>query len=361
MASDSKTDSLIAETRERLDAMPGWISQQTQSSTYPRAFLAAAEARGADRAQMLADAGLDAQRVEDPEGRLSLREVWMLAAVTRVRSGDPTLGFACGDSMPLTAHGNLGYALLCAGTPREAVGLLQRFWHLRGRGVQLLVNESDNDMFMELVPECALPPRLVDLMFSSIATSMFRGMEFLIRDLPGTAEIWLQGPAPDGVETWQARLPTLRFSMPRAGIHLVGDLSVMDQPLATANPEGLRAAVAQCERESALSDPGGDVLRRVRAMLLAGPDGYPSPVMLAERLHMTPRTFRRRLQEQGFSYQQLLEEARRRDSCQLLRDPEREIRRISDQLGYLNPANFTRAFKSWTGMTPREWRQQSSH
>ena len=112
MASDSKTDSLIAETRERLDAMPGWISQQTQSSTYPRAFLAAAEARGADRAQMLADAGLDAQRVEDPEGRLSLREVWMLAAVTRVRSGDPTLGFACGDSMPLTAHGNLGYALL---------------------------------------------------------------------------------------------------------------------------------------------------------------------------------------------------------------------------------------------------------
>jgi AraC-like DNA-binding protein len=135
----------------------------------------------------------------------------------------------------------------------------------------------------------------------------------------------------------------------------------MDQPLATANPEGLRAAVAQCERESALSDPGGDVLRRVRAMLLAGPNGYPSPVMLAERLHMTPRTFRRRLQEQGFSYQQLLEEARRRDSCQLLRDPEREIRRISDQLGYLNPANFTRAFKSWTGMTPREWRQQSSH
>ena len=78
--------------------------------------------------------------------------------------------------------------------------------------------------------------------------------------------------------------------------------------------------MAQCERESALSDPGGDVLRRVRAMLLAGPDGYPSPVMLAERLRLTPRTFRRRLQEQGFSYQQLLEEARR-DSCQLLRDP----------------------------------------
>ena len=123
----------------------------------------------------------------------------MLAAVTRVRSGDPTLGFACGDSMPLTAHGNLGYALLCAGR-HGSRGVAATFWHLRGQGVQLLVNESGNDMFMELVPECALPPRLVDLMFSSIATSMFRGMEFLIRDLPGTAEIWLQGPAPDGVE-----------------------------------------------------------------------------------------------------------------------------------------------------------------
>ena len=73
-------------------------------------------------------------------------------------------------------------------------------------------------------------------------------------------------------------------------------------------------------------------------------------------MHLTPRTLRRRLQEQGYSYQQLLEEARRRDSLQLLADRDREIRRIGELLGYANPANFTRAFKGWTGLSPREWR-----
>ena len=64
------------------------------------------------------------------------------------------------------------------------------------------------------------------------------------------------------------------------------------------------------------------------------------------------------MQERGCHYQQLLEEARLRDSRRLLQQKDLEIRRIGEMLGYLNPANFTRAFKNWTGMTPREWRQQ---
>ena len=76
----------------------------------------------------------------------------------------------------------------------------------------------------------------------------------------------------------------------------------------------------------------------------------------AARLHITPRTFRRRLQEQGSGYRLLLEEARRRDSCRLLAQPEPDIRRISELLGYADPANFTRAFRQWTGCTPSEWR-----
>src|SRR5690606_9888692 len=114
------------------------------------------------------------------------------------------------------------------------------------------------------------------------------------------------------------------------------------------------------ERESALLDKSDDVLRQVRVALTAGSEGYPSPAQLAEMLHMTPRTFRRRLQEQGLSYQQLLEEARQRDSRTLLARDDLEIRRIAELLGYADPANFTRAFRNWTGMSPRSWRKQKS-
>ena len=128
-------------------------------------------------------------------------------------------------------------------------------------------------------------------------------------------------------------------------------------PLPTANPEGLVQALAACERESALLGDGADpVLARTRALLQLGATGYPGPEAIAEALHITPRTFRRRLQETGMSYKQLLEEARRRDACALLERPEMEVRRVAELLGYSDPANFTRAFRQWTGRAPREWR-----
>lgn len=137
-------------------------------------------------------------------------------------------------------------------------------------------------------------------------------------------------------------------------VHDDGDLLCLEllpelllpAPLPTANPEGRVQALATCERESAL--------------LQLEPEGYPGPEAIAEVLHMTPRTYRRRLQEMGLSYKQLLEEARRRDACALLERPEMEVRRIAELLGYSDPANSMRAFRPWTGRAPREWRGVAS-
>ncbi|MDX1804200.1 MAG: AraC family transcriptional regulator ligand-binding domain-containing protein [Alcanivorax sp.] len=351
-------NTLLTLTEEQLATLPAWVRQRNRASTYPRAFLEAATAHGVAREELLALAGVSAELVDDPSGKVSLQDVWRIGAAALALTGDESLGFATGDRMPLTAHGNLGYALLCAGSPREAIGILERFWHLRGRGALFSVEERDDGVFLELVPEFSVPVRLTQMMFSSMLTSVYRGMEFLLPDMPVTVEIWLRGRQPVGFARWQPRLPTVRFNMPRAGISLQGDTRVLDWPLPTANPEALRSALLQCERESALTDDADNTLRRSRAALVPGLAGYPSPEDLAEALHLTPRTLRRRLQEQGYSYQQLLEEARRRDSCQLLQDSELEIRRIGETLGYLNPANFTRAFKGWTGLSPREWRKR---
>jgi AraC-like DNA-binding protein len=48
--------------------------------------------------------------------------------------------------------------------------------------------------------------------------------------------------------------------------------------------------------------------------------------------------------------------ARQRDAQQLLRQTQAEVQWIAQYLGYHNPANFTRAFKQWTGQTPSEFR-----
>ena len=342
---------------EALTTLPVWTRQPNQSVTYPRMFIEVAERHGLLRSQILATAGLPANVLDDPAGRLSLQAIWQLLDAILTLGAAPAMAFEAGLRMPLTAHGSLGYALMCASTPRQAIEILERFWHLRGRGFVLTVESSDDGLFFEVTVEAALPKTLRDVQLSAILTSMYQAMRFMMPMLPTADEIWLQGVAPEGFDQCQEQLPTVRFVMPRAGIFLRGDLSTLDQPLPTANPEALAQALAQCERESALMTDEDDIVRRVRAAMVPGNDGYPTPEQLAVRLHLTTRTFRRRLQEQGQSYQQLLEEARRRDSCRLLTQPELEIRRIGELLGYTDPANFTRAFKAWTEMTPSQWRQ----
>lgn len=338
--------------------LPAWARARTQAATYPRLFLEVACQGGVDREAVLRHAGVEGARLDDPGGRLSLVEIWRVHEAVTAQRDAPTLGFETGLRLPLTAHGTLGYALMCAATPREAIALLERFWHLRGRGAAMHARTRDDELFLEVVPELPMPPWLRDLVFSSMLASMWRGIAFLVPDATTAIEIWLPGPAPEGFATLQPRLPCVRFEMPLAGMRVVGDPRLLDAAQPTANPEGLAHALSQCERESALMGAGADPLvARARAALHLGARGYPAPATVAKALHVTPRTFRRRLQEQGTSYLALLEEARRRDACRLLARPELAIKDIGALLGYQEPANFTRAFRGWMGVAPSTWRR----
>jgi AraC-like DNA-binding protein len=85
----------------------------------------------------------------------------------------------------------------------------------------------------------------------------------------------------------------------------------------------------------------------------------PSLESLAERLHMTPRTLRRRLAERGTTYRRLVEEVRRDLACALLHDPELPIQTVAVRLGYEDPASFTTAFRRWVGSSPAQYRRNA--
>ena len=74
---------------------------------------------------------------------------------------------------------------------------------------------------------------------------------------------------------------------------------------------------------------------------------------------MTVRTLRRRLAEKELSFRQLLNECRRARAENLLLDGRLSIADISLSLGYSEAANFYRAFRRWTGVTPAQWRSQA--
>jgi len=77
---------------------------------------------------------------------------------------------------------------------------------------------------------------------------------------------------------------------------------------------------------------------------------------IAQQLHVTTRTLRRKLNDEGTSFQTLKDNVRRDTAIHLLSQPNIPISDISRQLGFSEPAAFTRAFKLWTGVSPKIYR-----
>lgn len=105
------------------------------------------------------------------------------------------------------------------------------------------------------------------------------------------------------------------------------------------------AVLARCANDE-------DVYQRARGVVVeALPRGAVSLASTAKKLHVTPRTLQRRLAEDGVSFAELLNEARRSQAERLLRLGT-AVNEVARQVGYADAAAFVRAFKSWTGNTP---------
>lgn len=82
----------------------------------------------------------------------------------------------------------------------------------------------------------------------------------------------------------------------------------------------------------------------------------PSFEQLAENMEISTHTLRRRLKDEGHSFQEIKDSLRRGRAVQLLQSSHLSIAEIAEDLGFSEPAAFTRAFKKWTGLPPAEFR-----
>lgn len=112
-------------------------------------------------------------------------------------------------------------------------------------------------------------------------------------------------------------------------------------------------------KQTAPSVDFSDSLSQLIRSLL--PEGYPSLAIVAEAAGMSIRTFQRRLEDSHLNYSQLVEQVRFEQATQLLQDSTNKLIDIAFDLGYTDPANFSKAFKRWTGISPREFRNLHLH
>ena len=148
----------------------------------------------------------------------------------------------------------------------------------------------------------------------------------------------------------------LRFDRPNTVI--VFEANYLDLPVVQNErtvKEFLRTApesiLLKYKNSSSLS---ARVRRRLRQFL---PGEVPDFEGLADELNMTPATIRRRLHEEGASYQSIKDQLRRDLAISYLSHSNRSVMDIALELGFSERSAFHRAFRKWTGASPGEFRR----
>lgn len=337
---------------------PAYLTGPTISIAYLQVLLEILAERGFEGERLLAGTGLPARLLQDPEGRMSARQWTRLVMRALELTGDPGLGIAYGLRMRPTAHGVLGYATMTCSTLRQAVELSMRYSRVRQAHFTFHLAEDGDDGMLEVREKYAIPV-LRSFFVENVLVGLARALAMLLgEEVTGIdgLEIWFDWPEPSYHAHWRHRLPRVRYGMPVNALRL--PRRFLDRRPVLADPHASRQAIELCERELVLAaDHEADIMARVRAQLVAGrTGGYPQLDEVAVRMHMSPRTLKRRLQQVGSSFLLLLEEARRRDAHELLVQTDLPVQAVAERLGYLNPANFSRAFSRWTGESPAAYR-----
>jgi AraC-like DNA-binding protein len=126
----------------------------------------------------------------------------------------------------------------------------------------------------------------------------------------------------------------------------------------TQNAELLAMLAPQFEQELKRENDDENFAERVRREIQQKLTGRrPTIDDIADALHVSCRTLQRRLQEEGSSFQRVLEEARHRLACRYLNNSVLELNEAAYLLGYEDGNSFVRAFRTWEGVPPARWRE----
>lgn len=326
-------------------------------AAYALLLLDVAARWGITEEELLKPFGLDRQMLTSPTLRIPLETVNEIYKTALELTEEPGLPFYVGMQMKLSSHGFIGFAAMTADNVAQALELVERFISLRIMGFAIRLEREGDKAHLYLDTDLTLQP-LRDAVVAGLMIGLGQMAQVVTGEtLFGVADItMLENPR---FEEFRYVLPAqIHFNQPCNRITF--DTSYLDLPLVMADSASMQLAVDQCERELVAIGLINRFVRQVRGLIYQEETGFRSVEAVADALHMSERTLKRQLAQEGTTFSDILEDIRRQMAVRLLDENERSIERIAEELGYSDVANFNRAFKRWTGTTPGQYRRTRS-
>ncbi|MCW3150769.1 AraC family transcriptional regulator [Stutzerimonas stutzeri] len=330
------------------------MNQRTTSSSWAQAIVRAMEVDGVDCAALFAELGLDYAALSDADARFAqddMTRLWLRAVEL---SGNPAIGLNLARVLHPGATHVVGYALMSSRTLKEGLQRLVRYQRIIAEGADLDFQPCAQGFALTLtIHGDRLPPA------RQSSEASLAGCLTFCRWLSGKPlqplEVCFQGAAPADLEPYRLQFQApLRFEARQYA--LVFARADLETILPTAN-DALAQLHDRFAGEYLARFSGSRVTHQARQVLCRLlPQGEPRREAVAQALHLSQRTLQRRLQEEGGSFQQLLDDTRRELASQYLAQPNLALLEIAYLLGFAEPSNFYRAFKRWYSITPGEFR-----
>ncbi|HET9233694.1 MAG TPA: AraC family transcriptional regulator, partial [Candidatus Eisenbacteria bacterium] len=328
----------------------------TIAATSTLAMLRTAEARGVETADLVTQAGLTRDFLEDPDARLPGPTVLGIWNALRDRTGDPALQLVAPSTLPFGAYRVIDYLVGAAATVGDGIRYFTRFFGLIADAVTLTI-DRDRDAYclsLKMADGGPVPPMYVDYVFAALVTRIRMRIR---HDLP-VLRVELRQVEPgntgpyvhvfDAPIEFGAPADRLCFSAETWGLPIEG----ADAALARVLEEHARILARRIPQYT----PGFRTDVQV-AIASALPDGG-SVGEVARALHMSVRTLQRKLVEAGTSFREISDSVRGQLAEEYLTDANVSIAEVAFLLGFSDQSSFNRAFRGWTGESPGRWRRR---
>jgi AraC-like DNA-binding protein len=337
----------------------------TISAGYPKGLVDFAAGRGADRAALLERAGIDAEALMHQDNHVPLARYLALFDAAAELTGMPAISLEYGKAVRMQEISIVGLICEACETVLDVPKQLNRYASLvvgeeRGEPATLMRGVAKNggiwievpsDLFTAnpLIAECELARLVWNTRVMFAQTPAFQNIRYprvvhLMRKAPSyAAEYERIFEAPVVFESdWNAMeidAAFLTLKQPPVNRYVFGVLSER----ADAMLKSLEQAKTARERVESV----------LMSMLHTG---KASMEAVAEKLAQSRQTLYRNLKEEGVTYEQVLDALRHKLALHFLSDKKVSVNETAYLVGFSDPAAFSRAFKRWTGKSPREVR-----
>ncbi len=326
-------------------------------TNYLRNLLDLVAGRGGDGLQMMQRSGLSPELIDTIDGQISWEQFSGALRESRNEIDEPGLGLYLGSQLTITTHGLLGLAAMSSPTLGDAARLACQYVATRTPLVSLRLEKKGLQVSLTIDELYALGDIRATFL-ETLTVTLLAVIDFVAGGQARVSQVNFAFQTPEYSSLYEAFFPCpVRFNQEQNQIILpAADLNI---PSRLADIQVQRQAAQQCEQQLKQWQERQKLSGQIRMMLGRAKGRFPGFEQVADELSLSPRTLRRRLAEEGTSYQELLEIWRQEMAHQYLRTTNLSVQQISYLLGYNDPANFGRAFRKRNdGISPLRFRQQ---